>query len=108
MQRTTGGVKYDTDEARLIGRYNNMGYGADSPHAAEYWEAGLYQDPKSTRYFIAGKGGALSHYAKAVGPGWSSGECIDPLDRDEAYEWAEEYLSEDIVEQEFGDMLAEA
>ncbi len=109
MRKIIGNRIFDTDRARLIGQYSNIGRGADSFSDFNFWEANLYRTPRSGRYFLAGGGNAMSRYRKSCGQNsWGGGEGIEPMTRDEAYEWAELYLPETLVEQEFGDKIAEA
>ncbi len=109
MRKIINKVLYDTNQAALIGHYDNIGRGVDSTSDFNFWEANLYRTPRSGRYFLAGGGNAMSQYATYSGiDSWGGGERIDPMTRDEAYAWAEKYLSAELVEQEFPNMITEA
>ncbi len=96
---------YDTDKARYIGECRHGNNQSDPG----YWEAALYQSPRSSQYFLAGEGNWKSQYARAVGPNsLGGGKRIDPLTPDEAYTWAEKHLEPEIVEREFRDKISEA
>lgn len=97
MKKIINGKKYNTDTAKLIG---SVGYGY--PSDLEYWTESLYLK-KTGEFFIHGKGGAMSKYARRTGQNeWSGGEEIRPLSLEEAWEWAEKYLDADEYEQVFG------
>lgn len=109
MKKILNGVRFDTEKAVKIGEYDNIGYGADSITDFNFWEASLYRTPRSGRYFLAGEGGALSRFGTAHGQNsWGGGADIVPLSRQEALEWAEQYLDAGIVENEFADMIEDA
>lgn len=95
MKKIIGGRRYDTDTAKLVGTYET-GYIGDFDWRNEK----LYQ--KTTgEFFLAGEGGARTHWSRRTIDGYSSGEGILPLTLDEAREWAEEHLSVKEVEKLF-------
>jgi hypothetical protein len=109
MKTIIQGVRYDTEKATLIGEADNLGAGASSTSDFSYWEATLYVTPKSGRYFIAGSGGPMTRFAHTVDKNSrSGGSRLIPISRDEALEWAEQYLSTDVVEEFFGDIIKDA
>lgn len=102
MRAIINGVRYDTEKAVLVGEADNLGRGADSVTDASYWEAGLYKTPRSGRFFIAGRGGPMSRFARSSGQNtWTGGSRIIPLDVEDALEWAEENLGAEAIEKHF-------
>ena len=93
------GKKYDTDTARWVGNWGR-GYEYDINYISE----DLYCK-RTGEYFLYGEGGPCTEYSVAVSNStWSSGCCITPLSVAEAKEWAEEHLSGDAYEEEFGEV----
>lgn len=108
MKAIINGTLYNTDTAIPLGSANNTGPQI-SRTSAEWWEATLYRTPRSGRYFLAGRGGPMSMFAKSVGARtWSGGERIVPLDEPEAFSWAQEHLPTDEVEAAFPHLIEEA
>lgn len=106
MKKTINGKRYDTNSAIAIGS-------ATSPTASvadfAYWEATLYKSPRAGRYFLAGKGGPMTRFARPLdGNTRTGGEAIIPLEEQEAFEWAQQYLTTDEVETHFGEMIEDA
>jgi len=109
MKAIINGTRYDTEKAELIGETDNLGHGADSTRDFQYWSAGLYTTPRSGRYFLAGEGGARSMWARSAGQrSWTGGEGIKPLTEAAAFEWAQQELSTEVVEQHFSHLIVEA
>lgn len=109
MKKTINGIRYNTENATKIGEYDNLHYGADSITDFSYWTASLYVTPRSGRYFLAGEGGPMTMFSRpAGGNSTSGGSGLFPMDRDEAFAWAQRYLDEDKIEAYFGDMIEEA
>jgi hypothetical protein len=105
MKAIVNGKRYDTEKAVLIGRDCYGGSRSDF----QWWEAGLYKTPRSGAYFLAGRGGAMTRWARRVdGGGHAGGEGIFPMSAAEALEWAERYLSVEEVEQHFGGVIEDA
>lgn len=104
MKKIIGGKLYDTQTAVCVGSYETGGSCRDF----HYFEENLYRTPKGT-YFVAGSGGPMTHYSRAVGQNeWSGGSDIRALTREEAFEWAEQHLDSDDVQAEFGDLVVPA
>jgi len=99
MRKIINNRIYDTDKAHLVGEYDNGSLPTDSEYIAE----ALYRK-KTGEYFLHGEGGPRTMYACTRGSRWSSGERIMPYDYDAAMEWAQEHLSVDAYEQEFGEV----
>lgn len=90
MKKVIYGSLYNTETAKLIGKWDNGQYGS-----LDYCAEELYRT-KSGRYFKFGQGGARTPYAcQSAGGSWRSGELIVPLTESAAREWAEDHLSGD-------------
>ena len=79
MKKVINGALYDTETAKPLGKdsYSN-------PRDFHHWKETLYRT-KSGKYFLHGKGGAMTKYAVSVGLNeWCGGEKIIPLDLDSA------------------------
>jgi hypothetical protein len=107
MRAIINGLRYDTDKAIKIGEGGSDGYTSSSDFS--YWRASLYRTPRANRYFLAGHGGPMTRWAKAVGNNGRTGSSgIAPMSLDEAREWAERYLTVDEVETGFAETIADA
>lgn len=111
MKYIINGKRFDTDKAILIAETDNID-GNTSRRDFRFWEAALYKTPRSGAYFLAGRGGPMSIFARKVGQNeWSGGECIIPFEsREASLSWAQEHLQHkpDVIEAEFGDMIEDA
>lgn len=103
MKRIIEGKRYDTATAQEIGTWWN-GY---STSDFEYCEEKLYLTSKGN-FFLAGSGGAKSHYAQSYGNATGGGEAITPLSREEAFKWAQEYLKPEEYAEHFSDLIEDA
>ena len=90
MKKVIKNKIYDTETARRCGEWDNGRYTSDFGYCSET----LYQK-KTGEFFLHGKGGAMSSYAKHSGNESSWGEQIMPMTYKEAAEWAEEHLDGD-------------
>jgi hypothetical protein len=109
MKSIINGKRYDTEKAIEIGGAHNIGAGASSLTDFQYWEATLYKTPRSGTYFLAGKGGPMTRYARGSGNNTTTwGARIDPMRKEEALKWAETYLDPEVVEKEFNDIIKDA
>ncbi len=105
MRAIINGLRYDTDKAALVGEASYNGSRTDF----QWWEAGLYKTPRSGRFFLAGRGGPMTRWAKSIGNNGRTGSSgIAPMSLDEAREWAERYLTVDEVETGFAETIADA
>lgn len=102
MKSIINGIRYNTDSADLIGKAVS-----NSPRTDfSWWQAGLYRTPKSGRYFLAGRGGAMSRYGRPLERNSRcGGERIDPMSEAEAFAWAQEYLDPEAVEAAFSHLI---
>lgn len=99
MKKIINKSLYNTDTARFIGTWDNGAQYGDFNRVDE----SLYQT-KSGKYFIRGEGGAMTTYAEHHGNSTSGSEKIIPLTASEAQEWAEEKLTADEYQKEFGEV----
>ena len=100
MKRIINGRKYDTETATEVHEWSR-----NAPSDFDYIEETLYRK-RTGEYFIYGYGGPMTRYAKreAYGNGYCFGSSIIPVSYDEAREWAEEHMSADEYEAEFGEV----
>ena len=104
MKKIINGKRYDTDKAVCIGSYKHSHAGS-----INYVNEGLYVTPRSGKYFIAGSGGANTKYSQRVSNNsWSGGDRIQPLSKEDAFEWAQHYLDEKDIENHFHDLIQDA
>lgn len=103
MKKIIDGKMYNTETAILVAEDDN-GFGCgDFQYACEE----LYITKKGT-FFLYGEGGAMSKYSDSSGNNsWGIRE-INPLDKDEAYEWLEECNEVEAIEKYFSDRIQEA
>jgi hypothetical protein len=98
MRKIINGRTYNTDTSKIIGFWDNGHYASDFSYCSE----SLYKNTKGA-YFLHGEGGATSKYATGRGNNQGPGEDIIPLTAEEARAWAEEHLSTDEYNAEFGE-----
>ena len=98
MKKIINGTMYDTEKAIKIGTYCAPGSTTDF-----YWyEATLYKTPRSHRFFLAGEGGSMSHFAKYCGQDtWTGGSDIILLEDRDALKWAKKHLETEDIEEHF-------
>jgi hypothetical protein len=98
MKIIINGKKYDTETATPISQYSD----SRAVNDFRYYREQLCQ--KTTgEYFLYGKGGPMSKYARSTGDGYDGGEKIIPLTHEEAREWAEKHLEYDEYAAAFGE-----
>ena len=97
MKKIIKNSLYNTETARLVGSWDNGIYGNDFRNCSE----DLYQT-RSGKYFLYGEGGPMSKYAVSYGNNTSGSEKIMDMTAAEAREWAEEKLTADGYQKEFG------
>ena len=106
MKSIINGTRYDTDKATLIGEASG---GSEFVTDYRHWSAALYITPRSGRYFLAGRGGPMSRFAVSRGINeWSGGEGVHPMEREDAFAWAQEHLPAEVVEAQFADLIEDA
>lgn len=98
MEKMVHNRRYNTGTSDLLGSWINS-----SQEESSYFVEELYQK-RSGEYFLYGKGGSNSRFAKQVRSQWLPGEKIVPLTWEEAKAWAEKHLSPEDFEKHFGDI----
>jgi hypothetical protein len=89
---------YDTATAEMVAAWSN-GYGAGDFYSCD--EA-LFRTKKGA-FFLHGKGGAATSYAKSCGDSKRCGESIVPMGASEAREWLETHdANPDVIARFFG------
>lgn len=100
MKQIIKGKKYDTETARKVGMASN----GEGWRDFRYYEETLFCK-RTGEYFLHGAGGPASRYAVSAGQNaWSGGEKLIPLTFENAKAWAEEHLTADEYESEFGEV----
>ncbi len=98
MKKIINGKKYDTDTAQLCASYS-FGF----PGSHNHWEGSLYRK-KTGEFFLHGRGGANSQWAKAIDQNSrSGGSGILPMTEGEARVWVERH-DNDKYEEIFGEV----
>ena len=107
MKKIINGLRYDTKNAIEVGSYDHGCYPGSGDFS--HWSATLYKTPRSNRFFLYGEGGAMTRFAERSPYGGScGGSDLQPLSREDALAWAEQYLDADAIEQHFGDAIQDA
>lgn len=96
MKKIIGGKRYNTETAKYIG----SGFANCGVTDFKYFEEDLYQK-KTGEFFLHGKGGPASKYAKEFDGSMWGDEKIIPISLEEARAWGEKYLSTDEYEEVF-------
>lgn len=100
MKKIINGRKYDTATAREVAEWTG-----DFSRRDFRWVHEILYQKRTGEYFIYGEGGPESKYAVTYGDGgWQGGRRIVPLSYEAARSWAEESLSPDDYEAEFGEV----
>jgi len=94
MKKIIDGFRYDTEKADKV-----CDIWEANPRDFKHIDAALYRTKRSGRFFIAGKGGPMTMFARRVDQNsWSGGSGIIPLSEEDALRYAEQYASTDVVE----------
>jgi hypothetical protein len=96
MRRVINGQRWDTDKANLVCEVVN-----GMPRDLDYVKVGLYQTPRSKRFFLAGEGGPMTVFAHCDGDRCCGGERIIPIDTKVARWLAEVNAPEETVKKFF-------
>lgn len=97
MNKIINGKRYDTDTAKQVGCWENMG----DASSLDYQAQTLYRK-RTGEFFLHCEGGARTPYASFSEDGWARpGEVLRPLGYVEARKWASERLSADESEAVF-------
>ena len=97
MRKVIKGRTYNTETSKQIGSWDNGIYGSDFKSCQE----DLYKNTKGA-YFLVGEGGPLSKYSVSRGNETSGSTELIPMTATEAQEWAEDHLTVEEYEAEFG------
>ena len=100
MKKIIEGALYNTETAKKLGFWKTRGLsGSDFNYCSE-----TFFRTKSGKYFLYGKGGAMSKYSENVGRSSIGSEQILPISPLDAREWAEEKLTADEFIELFGEV----
>lgn len=102
MKQIIDRVRYDTEKAELVARFEAGNPGSDYGFTEE-----LYVTRNGT-WFVAGSGGPPSPYGREVGGILQWGSKITPLASSEAREWLELHDKVQALEDHFGDEIEDA
>jgi len=104
MKQIVKGKKYDTETAEMISTDSYSNYGD-----LNYWNEEIYRTRKGN-WFLAGEGGAMSRYSRAVGQNETGGgSAIIPLTEGEALAWLEDHACDpEAYEEYFTGILEDA
>ena len=86
------GLRYNTMAAEKICSFENDSDRGDF----RYEVTSLYRTPGG-RFFLAGRGGAITRWAQSVQGGRSGGEGLHPVSTGEARDFAEQHADENTV-----------
>lgn len=101
MKRVIDGKVYNTETAEEVADAS-----ARCPRSDfQYWEETLYRTKKGV-WFLYGKGGPMTHYAKSIDQNsYSGSDGLRALTDAEALEWMERHQIEaDTVQRYFADL----
>ena len=98
MKKVIRGRLYDTEKAVLVGEFYDK---AMPEEDLSFYREELYRK-RTGEYFLYGRGNAGSKYSVWRGSTASGTEKIIPLSYQQARQWAEENLSPEEYEKEFG------
>lgn len=97
MKQVIDGKIYNTETAHAIADHDNGRPLSDFNSACET----LYRTTRG-RWFLHGKGGAMTRWRSSSGDMWAGGEGILPITEAEAIAWCEEHnINADVIVQFF-------
>ena len=103
MKKVIEGKVYNTETATKIASESYS-----TPGDFNYVHEELYVTKKGN-YFLFGKGGAASIYARDLGNNsYGGGSGIIPMSRKRAFSWCQKNDCVEAIEQYFADMVEEA
>lgn len=104
MKQIINGKRYDTETANIVHEWSN----SYTPSDFHYCEETLYLTKKG-KWFLHGKGNALSKYSQPVGSNSSTGGSkITPISPSEARVWLETHEGLEALEEYFAHEIEEA
>lgn len=86
------GLRYNTMAAEKICSFENDSDSGDF----RYEVTSLYRTPRG-RFFLAGRGGAMTRWAQSIQGGRSAGQGLQPVSTGEARDFAEQHADENTV-----------
>lgn len=92
ISKIIDGLRYNTATAEEICTFESDSRKGDFRHEVTT----LYRTPRG-RFFLAGRGGAMTRWAQAVQGGRSGGEGLHPVGTAEARDFVEQHADEDTV-----------
>lgn len=99
MKAIIKGFRIDTDKADFVGSVNHGYYGSGDFSA---WEADLYCTKRKKVFFLAGRGGPMTRWARSCGDNTTTGGSgIIVLSTDEAREIAKNCLDMETIKKYF-------
>lgn len=105
MKQIINGKRYNTATATLIADISPTGYFLGD---FRYEETAIYRTARGS-WFVAGKGGALSRWAKSVGQSGSCGGAgIEAITADEARSLLEVHREIGALERYFSEAIEDA
>lgn len=103
MKKVVDGKRYNTETAEVVAEYyNGLGCG-DFRRVDE----ALYRTNKGS-FFLAGEGGPMTKYSRAVGDMTGGGEDIIPMSGEEALSWLESKNETEAIEKYFRETIEDA
>jgi hypothetical protein len=107
MKKIINGFRYDTEKAIEVGTHKHGHYPGSGDFS--HWKATLYKTPRAGMYFLAGEGGGMTRFACHPASGGScGGEKLIPMSKEEALEWAGQYLDAEDFEEHFDEDIKDA
>ena len=103
MKATINSKTYNTETAEELACDSWSGSSSDFQH----WHETLYRTAKGA-HFLQGYGGPLSKYAESFGNERSGGSAIVPMTKEEALQWCEKHACQDVIDENFADIIEEA
>ncbi|MGB5096457.1 MAG: hypothetical protein WBN82_00970 [Porticoccaceae bacterium] len=101
MRAIINGKKYDTDTAEHVASASYSGSRSDF----QWWEEDLYRK-RTGEFFVAGEGGPMTRYARAVDQNsWTGGSRIIPVTESGARAWVENHGDAETYERLFGEVV---
>lgn len=105
MKRIINGKRYNTETATLIA---HVGSATEDVRDFRYHDTNLYRTVRGN-WFVAGKGGPMSQWARSTGQNsWSGGSGLRPIDPDEARDLLEDHRYTAELEQYFSSDIEDA
>ncbi|WP_132408507.1 hypothetical protein [Neorhizobium sp. S3-V5DH] len=92
ISKIIDGLRYNTATAEEICSFESESGRGDFRHEVTT----LYRTPRG-RFFLAGRGGAMTRWAQPVQGGQSDGEGLHPVGTAQARNFAEQHADEDTI-----------